>query len=40
MVTFAIMDTKKASAKMSHGLSFCFYLPSNIKSKIQMPLRE
>ena len=33
MVTSAIMDIKKASAKLSRGLSFCYYLPSNISAK-------
>ena len=33
MVTSAIMDIKKASAKLPRGLSFCYYLPSNISAK-------
>jgi len=35
MVTSAIMNVKKASAKLSCGLSFSYYLPSNISAKFK-----
>ena len=35
MVTFAIMDIKKVPAKLSCGLCFCYYLPSNINTKFK-----
>ena len=35
MVTSAILDIKRASAKLSRGLSFCYYLPSNISAEFK-----
>ena len=40
MVTSAIMDIKKASAKLSRDLSFCYYLPSTISAKFKCRCRN